>query len=202
MRSPRRITWKAWFLLALLLLGGAVVLFHTVWFSWLGHYLVVDQPPFSADMIIVLGGDLRGTRILKAAELCWQGYAPHVLVSGSGDIYGTHESDVAIRWAMAHGYREDLFIPFRYPAQSTRDEEQAVVRELRARNVKRVILVTSNFHTRRASLIFHQTAPEMTFCVVASPDRNFSADGWWKTREGEKTALFEWSKTMANWFGI
>lgn len=188
------------FAAALLLVLAAV--FHTVWFTWLGDYLVVDQPPFQADIIVVVGGDLRGTRILKAAELCWEGDAPHVLVSGAGQMYGVHESDLAIRWAVAHGYREDLFIPFRYPAQSTRDEEQAIARELRAMHVKRFILVTSSFHTRRASSIFHQVAPDLTFRTVASPDRYFTPDGWWKNREGQKTFLFEWTKTMANWFRI
>jgi uncharacterized SAM-binding protein YcdF (DUF218 family) len=184
------------------LLAAAIFLFRTVWLTWLGDFLVVDQPPFQADMIAVLGGDLRGTRILKAAELCRQGYAPLVLVSGAGNIYGLHESDLAIRWAVQHGYRGDLFIPFHYPAESTRDEEQAVIRELRARHVKRVILVTSNFHTRRASLIFRQLAPDIALGVVASPDQYFSGNGWWKTREGEKTMLFEWTKTVSDWFGI
>ena len=188
--------------LAVVLVLGLAAAFHSVWFTWLGDYLVVDQPPVSSDLIVVLGGDLRGTRILKAAELCWQGYAPHVLVSGAGDLYGTHDSDLAIQWAVAHGYREDLFIPFRYPATSTRDEEQAVARELRALHVKRFLLVTSSFHTRRASSIFHQIAPDLTFRVVASPDRNFTPGGWWKNREGEKTFLFEWTKTLANWLRI
>jgi uncharacterized SAM-binding protein YcdF (DUF218 family) len=173
-----------------------------VWFTWLGEYLVVDQPPFPADMIVVLGGDLRGTRILKAADLCWQGYAPHVMVSGAGSLYGQHESDLAIHWAVMHGYREDLFLPFRFSATSTRDEVQAVVRELRVLHVKRVILVTSSFHTRRAALIFHQTAPDLPFRVVASPDRYFTPDAWWKNREGEKTMLLECSKTFANWIGM
>ncbi len=201
-RSTLQTFKRLWLLFAFVLVAALAVAFHATWFTWLGDYLVVDQPPCHADIIVVLGGDLQGTRVLKAADLCWQGYAPRVLISGAGDLYGTHESDLAIKWAMAHGYREDLFIPFRYPAQSTRDEEQAVARELRALQVKRFILVTSSFHTRRASLIFHQVAADLTFCTVASPDRYFSPDGWWKNREGEKTFLFEWTKTIANWFRI
>lgn len=191
-----------WPLLGLGLLLAVVTVFHTIWFTWLGEFLVIDQAPSHADMIVVLGGDLRGTRILKAAELCWQGYAPRVLVSGAGQMYGIHESDLAIHWAMAHGFHEDLFTPFRYAATSTRDEEQAVARDLRALHVKRLILVTSSFHTRRATVIFRQVAPDLSFVTVASPDRYFSPDGWWKNREGEKTFLFEWTKTLSNWLGI
>jgi hypothetical protein len=42
----------------------------------------------------------------------------------------------------------------------------------------------------------------LEFHVVAAPDRYFSSDGWWKNREGRKTFLVEWEKTVATWFGI
>lgn len=168
----------------------------------MGSYLVEEQQPFPADMIVVLGGDFRGTRILKAAELAWQGYAPHVLVSGGGDAYGHHESDLAVDWAVAHGFNEDLFIKFKYPASSTRDEEQAVARELRRRHVRKFILVTSTYHTHRAASLFRQIAPDLAFRVVSSPDRHFTPGTWWRDRDGQKIFLEEWTKTFATWAGM
>lgn len=168
----------------------------------MGEYLVEAQSPYKADLIVVLGGDLRGTRILKAAELAWEGYAPQVLVSGAGDIYGKHESDLAVDWAVAHGFRENLFVKFKYPASSTRDEEQAVYKELQRRRVHCFLLVTSSFHTRRAADIFRSVAPDLAFHVIASPDRYFTPNGWWQNREGQKTFITEWVKTVANWAGI
>ena len=50
--------------------------------SFLGRYLVYSLPPQSADIILVLAGDFYGPRVLKAAELAKQGYAPVVLISG------------------------------------------------------------------------------------------------------------------------
>ncbi len=178
----------------------AAVIFHATWLTWLGSYLVENQQPEKADMIVVLGGDLRGTRILTAAKLASR-YAPVVLVSGSGPIYGQHESDLAVAWAAANGYDENRFIKLKYQAQSTSDEAEMVVREMRRRGVKKFILVTSSFHTRRAARIFRQKAPDMDFRVVASPDPFFTPDGWWKEREGQKTFLGEWLKTFANWLG-
>jgi uncharacterized SAM-binding protein YcdF (DUF218 family) len=65
--------------------------------------------------------------------------------------------------------------------------------------VKRVILVTSNYHTRRAGSIFRRAAPDLEFYVVASPDEFFNPDSWWKNREASKTFIFEWMKTVAEW---
>ena len=38
--------------------------------------------------------------------------------------------------------------------------------------------------------------------VDAHPSDQLSRDGWWKNREGQKTFLAEWEKTVATWFGI
>jgi uncharacterized SAM-binding protein YcdF (DUF218 family) len=189
------------FLAGFLLLLTAAFLFRGAWLSWLGACLVEHQEPVRSDMLVVLGGDMRGGRILKAAGLACQGYAPRVLVSGSGPIYGQHESDLAVAWAVSQGFDEKLFLRLHYPAQSTEDEAAAVTRELRRLRVHRFLLVTSSFHTRRATRIFHRAAPDLSFRVVESPDPYFTPDGWWKTREGQKTFLTEWSKTLANWLG-
>ncbi len=168
----------------------------------MGSYLVDQQPPISAEMIAVLGGDLRGNRIVTAASLARRGYAPRVLVSGAGSLYGQHESDLAVAYAVRQGFDEKLFVKLKYPAQSTRDEARAVVRELRRLHVKTFLLVTSNFHTRRAESVFHEEGPELKFHVIAAPDLYFTPQGWWKNREGEKTFVNEWTKTVANWFGV
>jgi uncharacterized SAM-binding protein YcdF (DUF218 family) len=82
------------------------------------------------------------------------------------------------------------------------EEARYIVPELRRRGVHRFILVTSDYHTRRASKIYHQAAPDIPFCTVASPDADFNPDNWWHTREGRKTAFMEWLKTFANFLGI
>jgi len=151
---------------------------------------------------VVLAGDYTGYRILKAAELVRQGFAPHALVDGPGQAYGLHESDLAIPFAVRHGYPESYFIPFPNDARSTLDEATAVVPELRRRNWHRVDIVTSNFHTRRAGNIFRSKAPDLEIHMIASMDRDFTPDGWWKTREGRKVFATEWMKTVASWMGL
>jgi uncharacterized SAM-binding protein YcdF (DUF218 family) len=179
-----------------------LIVFHVVWFRWMAEYLVQEQAPVKAGMIVVLGGDLRGDRILKGAALAQQGFAPQVLVSGGGNMYGLHESDLAVAWAVKHGYPESLFIKLPFPATSTRDEEEADSRELRKRNVRDFLLVTSTYHTRRAAATFRSVAPDLKFHTIGVPDAYFSADGWWHNREGEKTFVMEWAKTLADGLGF
>jgi uncharacterized SAM-binding protein YcdF (DUF218 family) len=63
-------------------------------------------------------------------------------------------------------------------------------------------LVTSDYHTARAARIYRAAAPDLDMRVVAAPDNYFRADGWWHNREGRKTFVVEWLKTVANALGI
>jgi uncharacterized SAM-binding protein YcdF (DUF218 family) len=65
-----------------------------------------------------------------------------------------------------------------------------------------VLLVTSNYHTRRAANLFRAAAPDLTFIPIAAPDQDFSPDSWWRSRQGQKTFLMEWEKTVAVWVGL
>jgi uncharacterized SAM-binding protein YcdF (DUF218 family) len=192
--------WGLFFVLA----AAAVlaVLFRGPLLGALGSFLVSAGPPQKADIVLVLAGDQAGNRILKAAELVREGYAPQVLVSGPGGNYGFYECDLAIPFAVKAGYPESYFLRFEHNARSTLEEAQAAAPELRRLKATRVLLVTSDYHTRRAGNVFRTTLPEFTFYVVASRDRDFSADGWWHDREGRKIFFLEWSKTVARWFGV
>ena len=72
-------------------------------------------------------------------------------MSGAGQCYGINEGDLAIQFAVREGYPADDSSACPVPARSTVEEAQYMVPELRRRGVHRFILVTSDFHTRRAS---------------------------------------------------
>jgi uncharacterized SAM-binding protein YcdF (DUF218 family) len=188
-----------------LVLAAVVVLallFRTAVLGAFGSYLVHAEPPRKADIVLVLGGDPYGNRILTGSDLVRQGYAPKVLVSGSPGFYGAHECELAIPFAERAGYPASYFLHFEHDATSTMEEAQAVTPELRRLGAKRVILVTSDYHTRRAGKIFRAAAPDLMFYVVAAPDVHFTAHGWWHSREGRKTFVLEWTKTVTEWVGL
>jgi uncharacterized SAM-binding protein YcdF (DUF218 family) len=168
----------------------------------LGAYLVQASPPEKADAALVLAGDAWGYRILTGAQLARDGFVPKVLVSGPDGAYGLHECELAIPFAVKRGYPESYFVHMEHSARSTVAEAQAVLPVIRRMGFKRIIVVTSNFHTRRAGAIFRKAAPDLKIIVVAAPDENFTTDGWWHSREGQKTFLVEWEKTLANWIGL
>jgi uncharacterized SAM-binding protein YcdF (DUF218 family) len=178
-----------------------VILTHRVWLRAVGGFLVSTEAPFHAGMIVELGGDDHGNRILAAAGLVKEGYAPKVLVSGPA-YFDRHESDMAIEFATRHGYPADWFIPFPIRGTSTIEEAREIVLELDRLHVGRFIIVTSNYHTRRAANVYSRLVPRDRFRVVAAPDWIFRPADWWQSREGRKQCFWEWSKTLANWAGL
>jgi uncharacterized SAM-binding protein YcdF (DUF218 family) len=189
----------------LLVLALGAFFTRALWLPALGAALVHDDGPEKADIAVVLAGDYYGHRIEKAAELVRAGYVPAALVSGPA-YYGTHECDVAIAYIVQRGYPERWFIPFRESALSTGDEAQLILPELERRKVRRFLLVTSDYHSARARRIFRRAAATLgsniQMRVVAAPDEFFRIDSWWRSREGQKTIFFEWSKTVATSVGL
>jgi uncharacterized SAM-binding protein YcdF (DUF218 family) len=183
-------------------LAAAAVLTHSTWMSWLGRYLIEAGPPARAAVVVVLAGDQYGNRILKAAELARQGYADKVVVSGPPCCYGQAESDLAVDFAVRHGFPPGLFVKAPHSGQSTRDEAQiltALVRKLGARSF---LLVTSDYHTRRAGGLFRKQAQGLEMHVVAAPDQFFRYDSWWRNREASRLFYMEWSKHAAEFLGM
>jgi uncharacterized SAM-binding protein YcdF (DUF218 family) len=197
-RTARILRWLAGFVFVAVLIAAT----HSLWLGALGKCLISAEAPTRADIVVVLAGDEYGFRVLKAAELVRDGYAPRVLVSGPVCCYGAYESDLAIAFAVRHGYPAGWFIPLPNQTSSTREEAQCVVQELRRRNIHRFLVVTSNYHTARAARVYRRLAPPDSFRMVAAPDRYFIADGWWRDRHSQKLFALEWLKTMAYWIGF
>lgn len=161
--------------------------------SFLGSYLIHSEAPESADIILVLAGDFYGPRVLKAAELATQGYAPLVLISGTPYQSGM-EGEYAISFLAKQGYPTRLFESFGHHARSTIEEAIALRGELARRHVARVILVTSSFHSRRSSIVFRLFCPGIQFISVPGPDPNYHPDGWWMDNHSRELFYSEWTK--------
>jgi len=195
--TRRRILW-----LAVLAITVAVIATHSLWLAAVGRFLVQAESPAPADAVLVLAGDGYGRRILKGAEVVRLGYAPRVFVSGPPGFYGSHECDLAIPFAVRHGYPESYFVPFPHEARSTEEEAHAILPELRRQGVRKLLLVTSDYHTRRAGATFRAAGSGIGIIVVAAPDVDFAPERWWKSRQGQKCVFFEVTKSIAAWIGL
>ncbi len=198
--ARRRFRLVFWLipLLAVATLAAA----YPLWLGALGTYLVRADTPAKADVIVVLAGDRFGNRILKACELLREGYAPRALIDGPCCYYGVHESDLAIAFAARAGCPADRLDSLPMQAMNTKDEAAVVAAELGRRQVRSFLIVTSDYHTRRAEKAFARVARPGSFRMVAAPDKYFRAGEWWRDRESQKIVFTEWTKTVATWVGM
>jgi len=194
------------FLVVLAVIIGAITLTRSFWLRGLGYALIHEDTPVKSDIAVVLAGDFWGNRIEKGGDLVRQGYVPAALISGPVGAYGHHESDLAIDFAVHRGYPASYFIPFPDDARSTQEEAWDILPELRRRHVHRMLLVTSDYHTARARRTWAKVARQMGLPIeirtVGAPDREFHPDSWWTSRQGQKIAFMEWSKTVAFAIGL
>jgi uncharacterized SAM-binding protein YcdF (DUF218 family) len=199
--SARRSHTGRWLLVVFLLLVFAAAA-SPLWLAALGGYLVRAEQPVHADMIVVLAGDFSGNRILTSGDLVRRGFAPKALVSGPSGAYGMHESDLAIQFAVQHGFPASYFVALPNDARSTKAEADVVLAALEKQHARSVDIVTSNYHTRRAGNIYRAKNSGLEIHMLSAPDPYFTPGGWWKDRDARKTFLLEWMKTVATWLGM
>ncbi|GAA5533174.1 YdcF family protein [Deinococcus aluminii] len=147
--------------------------------------LTLAQPPVQADAIVVLGGGVQcGARTLEASSLArllrglelWRaGYAPLLTVSEQSGLLGPANCVKLSELERAH-------IAALYPTggpqvltlrhvTTTRDEAARVRDLARARGWRRVLLVTSPSHSRRAARLF--TAQGVNVVSVPAGETRF-----------------------------
>jgi uncharacterized SAM-binding protein YcdF (DUF218 family) len=181
---------------------GLLYLFPGLLLNPLGRFLVRAEAPVKSDCIFVLAGDGHGQRILRAAELYRGGMAPKVFVSGPEGIYGYTEDELAIPFARKNGAADVPFIGLPNKARSTISEAAAVLPSLQEAGCHSVLVVTSDFHTRRAGSILGRAWPDLQVRMAAAPTVDYDPDRWWTSRDYQKTFFFEWTKTVADWIGL
>jgi DUF218 domain len=160
-----------------------------------GAFLVVNDPRKS-DMIVVLGGDT-DRRPARGIELLSQGFAPHLIlnVPAGAYVYRTSELDLAQQWIQGLPQAQSISIcPIR--GTSTKAEAEEASRCLQPFGARRVLLVTTDFHTARALSIFKHRVPNYEYSIAASFDLNEFGPHWWQRREWAKTNFDEWLRRV------
>lgn len=185
--------------MGLLLLSAILALRWQAILTSLGGFLVDSQPPQPADLIVVLGGDFWGPRVVTGAELAKQGYAPIALLSGP-PYQGRPQGERSIEFLVEKGYPKELFEVFANLAESTVDEAEALRGELARRHVKKVLLVTSSFHSRRATIVLTLFCPGVRFISIPAPDSHYRIEEWWSDDSSRRLFFSEWTKILGSLF--
>ena len=162
------------------------------------EFWIIEDPIDKADAIIVLSDDnFYADRATRAAELFREGKAPVVVASGrrlrpSAGIAELMEHDLVER-----GVPRDRILRFAHDADGTREEAEALARFAKERKWRSVIVVTSNYHTRRARYIFRRVFPQDIEVRVASArDGDFDPQRWWEKRKSVKELMREFAGMM------
>lgn len=158
-----------------------------------GHFWVVDEAPIHADAIILLSDDnYFGDRANRAAELFRASWAPIVVASGRALRPYASISDLMQRDLVERGVPLNAILRMPHRAGSTREEATVLRQLISARGWRRVIVVTSNWHSRRARYICARLFPPGTeLRVAAARDADYDPDTWWESRSGVRTFFFE-----------
>lgn len=156
-----------------------------------GKILVQNEPQHS-DVIVVLAGETE-YRPALALQLLDQNYGRRMLldVPAASEIYNISQSQVAQQYvnSLPEGHSIDV-CPIE--GLSTKAESHDVAKCLEHEPGTKVLIVTSDFHTRRSLSIFRHEIPEKTFSVAAAHDPAQFGTHWWKRREWAKTCVDEW----------
>ncbi len=152
-----------------------------------GLFIAADelQP---ADAIVVLGDDnYAADRAARAAELFHARWAPVVVASGRYLRPYASIADLMARDLAERNVPAEFIVPLRHRASSTREEAALVGQLLHQRRWRRLIVVTSSYHTRRARYIFRDVlGTEVEIRVAAAADVDFDPAHWWQDRESRK----------------
>jgi uncharacterized SAM-binding protein YcdF (DUF218 family) len=177
----------------------------------LGRYLVTEYPLERADAIAVLAGSVPD-RILEAIDIYKGRYAPIIILTKEEKPPGYDELlSLGIKVPEGHDINQMIAVRLGVPASSiiildertdsTYSEEQALYDFLRKRNLKSVILVTSKYHTTRATKLFNFiTDGRIKLITRPSKYDTFDPKNWWKIRRDIKQVLFEYQKLADYYF--
>jgi len=160
-----------------------------------GQFLVINQPEKS-DAIVVLAGETE-RRPARGLELLSQGLAPRVILDVPADtkIYQWDQLELAQKFVQGLPQPASVSLCPIY-ARSTKGEAQDVSRCLDRIGAHKVLLVTSEFHTRRTLSTFQRILPGYEFTVAAAFDEREFGVEWWRRRQWAKVNFDEWLRLM------
>lgn len=200
-RVSRRLTLAGFAALGLVALCGGLYAARAALLPAAAHWLDVGETPCRAECALVLGGD-ENSRPFVAAALWKAGFAKKILLtrpeSAAPDDEAIYPSfqQISRGVLLARGVAPADIVLLGEGAATTFDESQSLRAYVERNAVRRVLLVTNDYHTRRARWIFRKalsgTGAELV--VISAPPGRFSSDNWWRYSLGFRLILSEYFK--------
>jgi uncharacterized SAM-binding protein YcdF (DUF218 family) len=201
------------FLIRGAILLSPILIIATVALPRLGPWLIVQDPLAKSDAIVVLGGT-RYERPLEAVDLYKEGWAPRLYLFRQVMDWG---EAVLMERQIAYPREVDLQIDVMErlgvdrshigildQANSTADEAGLLADLVGREKLRRVIIITSKQHTRRARLVMRRRLEPLGATVIMRASRydRSDVDRWWASRATLRFTLFETQRLLGYWIGV
>lgn len=156
-----------------------------------GEFLIREDPLVRADLLYVLGGSPI-ERAAEGARLVQAGHAPRAVFTGSPpnelmQVFGidSSEAGLGMRVAELSGLDRARMEPLA-EGTSTAEEAAAVRAHAASHGADTIIVVTTEFHSRRVRQVFRKAFRGGSTVVIvrAARSRRYDADHWWRSEEG------------------
>ena len=189
-RSASR--WIAWTILAITAIAG-------LFLRWGGYILVAHDPlPAHVDAAVVLQGSILGERSRVAGAM-------GLLQLPIGELAPSRVRASRRLATAAHRFLERVygreladrvdFCETGTEVNSTEDEARDLSHCIQEHGWQTVAIVTSDYHTRRAGMIWAKIlsmqAPSVHMWIDGVSDPEFQPRGWWRHRLFAKTWFLE-----------
>lgn len=158
-----------------------------------GEFWVDDDRPESADVIILLGDDnYQADRATRAAELYREGWAPRIVASGRFLRPYASLAELMQHDLLERGVPAGAILRLPSFAGNTREEAVMMRRLAERQRWRRLLVVTSNYHTRRTRHIYTRVFRNSAGVrIIAARDAEYAPANWWQVRTGRKRFLLE-----------
>ncbi|HEY6339547.1 MAG TPA: YdcF family protein [Candidatus Sulfotelmatobacter sp.] len=199
------------FLRVLLWLAAAAVGVVLCLLHWGADLLIASAPaPGRVDAAIVLQGSVTAekVRIAGAIDLLQRGIAGRALLSVPRESYWGQSIPPVARAFLERNYGSDLasrvdFCETSDEVDSTAQEAEVLGSCIRERGWHSVMIVTSDYHTRRAGMLWRKASrhePNVRVWIEGVKDPDFQQP-WWRHRRSAKVWIMESAKLVWATFG-
>lgn len=167
----------------------------------LAYSLIRRDALAPADVVIALSGDARCEREKYAAELYRRGLARKIFVGGLPVAWGVHTGDAAQRFLVQQGIPATDIIVLKDP-WNTRLEADLLVQQMRQKGWHSALVVTDQFHSRRAMYTIEIVGGDFQFSSQPLPmeQSQWRPEAWWTRRSDVWLTVREflsWINTLA-----
>lgn len=151
----------------------------------------------TADAIVAISGGDTDARAREAIKLYKAGWAPRLIFSGAAlDRSGTSNA-AAMRLQALRAGVDDTAITIDEASVDTTDNAKKIKQIIEPDGLQRIILVTSPYHQRRASIEFNRMlGPKVQVINHPTPDDKSWPANWWITPKGWWLTLSESVKVL------